>query len=165
MQSVDFRPRIDRDDWLAEFLRETDLSQRAALTGQRDYRVGTRDDHRIARLADTGGNHKFDMPVRRAPIIPREDSNCMPTLLARPGRRRFHHTRAPAVEQDSAASRNLPAYFKRQLANRPRSITRADDRYNHPPLHRNPPVQLKAERGGEFSEILDNDIGRWNTLG
>ena len=140
MQSFDFGPRVERDNWLAEFFCETDLGQRAALARQSDYRVGARDDHRIARLADAGSNHKFDMPVRRAPIIPWEDSNRMPTFFARPGRSRFHHTRPPAVEQDSALQRNFPARIERQLANRTRRIARADYRYNQSPLHRNPPV-------------------------
>src|SRR5271156_5902324 len=133
MQSVDRGPRIERNDRLAEFFREADLGQRAAFAGQRDYRVGAGNNHRIARLADAGGNHEFDMPVRIAAIVARDDSDRMPTSLARTGRRRFHHARAPAVQQDSTAPSDLAPNLERKLADRTRRITRANDRYNPPP--------------------------------
>ena len=142
MQSVDCGPRIERNDWLAEFFREANLSQRAAFSGQRDYRIGAGDNHGIARLADAGGNHEFDMPVRIAAIITRDDSDRMPAFLARTGRRGFHHARAPAVQQDSAAPSDLAADLKRELTNGTRRITRTNNCYNPPPFHRRALPQL-----------------------
>src|ERR1700691_707391 len=107
MQAADLRPRIERDDWLAEFLREANLGQSAALAGQGNHRVGARDDHRIARLSDTGGNREFDMRICRASVVAREYSTRMPAFLARARPRRFHYARTPAVYQHRAATSDL----------------------------------------------------------
>ena len=52
-------------------------------------------------------------PVRGAAIITRQYSDRMPTVLARTRRGRFHHARAPAVQQHGAAPRNFPSDGKR----------------------------------------------------
>ena len=101
---------------LPNFFAKPISARRATLAGQRDYRVGTGDNHGVARLADAGGNRELDMAVRRVPIDSGQDSDCMPTLLARARRCGFHHARAPAVEQHGAAARDLTADCERQLA-------------------------------------------------
>ncbi len=53
----------------------------------------------------------------------------MATCFARPGRRRFHHPRTPAVDQHSAAARDLAANLERELADSARRVPRADNRY------------------------------------
>jgi len=149
---------------------EADLGQRAALAGQRDYRVGAGDNNRIARFADTGRNREFNMRVCRAPVVARQNSNRMPTRFARAGRRRFHHARAPAVDQHGAAASDLATDRLRKLAHGARRVTSTDDRYHLLPFHFSvkPPwaeLVLQAEGGGEFGEIGNDDVGRRDARG
>jgi hypothetical protein len=69
------------------------------------------------------------------PIDSGQNSDRMPTFLARARRRGFHHARAPAIKQHGAATRDLTADCERQLAYGGGSVTRADDCHHWQTLH------------------------------
>src|ERR1700687_2218147 len=102
LDALDLRPCAESDQRTADFEREADLAQRAALAGERDHRVGAADDDGIARLAQPGSDRELDVRIRSTVIVAWQDADGMCAALARAARRRFHHAAPPATDQGCA---------------------------------------------------------------
>src|SRR6202158_4547047 len=102
LDALDLRPCAESDQRTADFEREADLAQRAALAGERDHRVGAADDAGIARLAPRGSDRALDVRIRRTWSVAGQEADVRRAALKRAARRRFHHAAPPATDQGCA---------------------------------------------------------------
>ena len=115
LDTLDLRPRAERDQRAADLERKSDFAQRAALAGERDHRVGAADHDGVARLADPGRDRELDMRIGGAVIVAGQDADGMCAALERAARRRFHYAAPSAADERRAVRTDLRSDLVREF--------------------------------------------------
>src|SRR5919109_1600292 len=121
-------PRVEGEHRPVQPFGERYLAQRPPTCTDGDHAVRGRDDDRVARLAEPGGQCQREVRVGSAAVGVGEDADHRPALAGRAFARRAHNAAESTVEDDGAVAREQPPHLACRFELRWRRLRGATDR-------------------------------------